>query len=78
MPQVNGKEISRELLAAAMRCDSPEELMRLAKEQGVEIAAEEAKAFLAEMEEIELDSEMLKNVAGGRSAWGDALSKCRL
>lgn len=65
MPQVNGKDVSREILAKAMQCESPEELVKLAKEQGIELTAEEAEAFLTEMEEIDLDSEMLKNVAGG-------------
>ncbi|SEH33069.1 hypothetical protein [Selenomonas sp. KH1T6] len=69
MPQVNGKEVSREILAEAMQCESPEDLVKLGKERGIELTAEEAEAFLAEMEEIDLDSEMLEKVAGG--GWSD-------
>ena len=39
--------------------------MALAKAEGVELTKEEAEAYMAEMEDMELDSESLKNVAGG-------------
>ena len=48
-----------------MTCKTVEELMELAKSEGVEMTREEADAYMAEMEDIELDSESLKNVAGG-------------
>ena len=65
MPKINGKEITKELLAEAMKCDSPEELMKLGKAHGFEMTAEQAEAYLAEMEDIDLDSAQLKKVAGG-------------
>lgn len=65
MPKLDGKEISREVIAQAMRCETPEELMKLAKEHGIELTKEEAEAFLSEIEDIELDSEVLKKAAGG-------------
>ncbi|SEH33049.1 hypothetical protein [Selenomonas sp. KH1T6] len=65
MPKIDGKEISREVLAEAMRCDTPEALMKLAKEHGIEFTVEEAEAYLSEFDDIELDSEMLKSAAGG-------------
>ena len=63
--KIDGKEISREVLAEVMQCDTPEELMKLAKAQGVELTKEESEAVLAELEDIDLDSAQLKAVAGG-------------
>ena len=48
-----------------MACESVEELMELAKAEGVELTKEEAEAYMAEMEDVELDSDALKQVAGG-------------
>ena len=45
--------------------ESVEELMELAKAEGVELTKEEAEAYMAEMEDVELDSDALKQVAGG-------------
>ena len=36
-----------------------------AKAEGVELTKEEAEAYMAEMEDVELDSDALKQVAGG-------------
>ena len=65
MPKIDGKEISREVLAKAMLCETPEELVKLAKENGVELTKEVAEAYLSEFEDIDLDSDQLKKVAGG-------------
>ena len=63
--KINGNEISKETLSKAMLCDTPEELVKLAKENGVELTAKEAEAYLSEIEDIDLDSAQLKEVAGG-------------
>lgn len=63
--KIDGKEISRKVLAEAMKCETPEELMKLAKEHGAEITKEQAEAYLSEFEDIDLDSEQLKKAAGG-------------
>ncbi len=65
MPKVNGKEISREALAEAMKCETPEALVKLAKDQGVELTKEEAEAYLSELDDLDLDSAQLSKVAGG-------------
>ena len=39
--------------------------MALAKTEGIELTKEEAEAYMAEMEDYELDEDTLKNVAGG-------------
>ena len=65
MANINGKEITKELLVKAMECDTPEELMKLAKEHDFEITKEQAEAYLSELADIDLDSEQLKKAAGG-------------
>ena len=63
--KIDGNEISKEALAKAMLCDTPEELVKLAKENGVELTAKEAEAYLSEFEDVDLDSAQMKKVAGG-------------
>ena len=63
--KIDGNAISKEVLAKAMLCETPEELMNLAKENGVELTKEVAEAYLSEMEDIDLDSDQLKKAAGG-------------
>ena len=60
-----GQEISKEVVEKAMQCDTPEELMALAKEHGFEITTKQAEAYLAELEDFDLDSEQMKKVSGG-------------
>ena len=62
---VNKNELTKEQIAKAMACETAEELMALAKSGGIELTKEEAEAYLAEMDDMELDSDALKNVAGG-------------
>ena len=62
---INKNELTKEQIAKAMHCETAEELMALAKTEGIELTKEEAEAYLAEMEDVELDEAALKNVAGG-------------
>ena len=62
---INRDEITKEQIAKAMQCKSAEELIAFAKLEGIDITKEEAEAYMAEMEDFELDEDMLKNVAGG-------------
>ena len=64
--KIDGNEVSKEMLEKAMQCDTPEELVKLAKENGIELTKEEAEAYLSEMEDIDLDSSQMKMVAGGK------------
>ncbi len=76
--KIDGKELSKELMAKALTCDTPEELVKLAKENGMEITKDEAEAFLSEMDEMDLSSNQLQKVAGG-GFWGefaDHLADC--
>ena len=62
---INKNELTKEQIAKAMSCETVEELMELAKSEGFELTKEEAEAYMAEMEDVELDSDALKQVAGG-------------
>ena len=62
---INLNELTKEQIAKAMNCETTEELMALAKAEGKEITKEEAEAYMAEFDDMELDTESLKNVAGG-------------
>ena len=57
--------VTKEQIAKAMSCETAEELMVLAKTEGVELTKEEAEAYMAELEDCELDGDTLKRVAGG-------------
>ncbi len=63
--KINGNNISKEVLTKAMACDTPKELVKLAKENGVDLTEKEAEAYLSEMEDIDLDHAQMKSVAGG-------------
>jgi predicted ribosomally synthesized peptide with nif11-like leader len=65
MGKINMNELTREQIQKAMACESVEELIELAKSEGIELTKEEAEAYMAEMEDVELDSDTLKQVAGG-------------
>ena len=62
---INKNEITKEMLAKAMQCRTAEELMALAKSEGMEVTKEEAEAYLAEIYDFELEEEALEKVAGG-------------
>jgi predicted ribosomally synthesized peptide with nif11-like leader len=62
---INKNELTKEQIQKAMACKTAEELMALAKAEGIELTKEEAEAYLVELSDVELDSDALKNVAGG-------------
>ena len=57
--------LSEEVIAKAMQCETPEQLIELAKNESIELTLDEAQAYLAEMDDVELDRTQLKSVAGG-------------
>ena len=63
---INKNELTKEMIEKAMQCETAEDLMALAKSEGIELTKEEAEAYLAELEDFELDEGMLRNVAGGQ------------
>ena len=62
---VNRKEITNEQIMKAAQCKTADELMALAKAEGVDITKEEAEAYLAELADVERDNNALGKVAGG-------------
>ena len=70
---INKNEITKEMLEKAMQCNTVEDLIALAKTEGIELTKEEAEAYLAERSDVELEGEILKQVAGG-GCWGDYLN----
>ena len=62
---INKDEITKEMVEKAMQCKTVEELIAFVKSEGIELTKEESEAYMAEIEDMELDSESLKNVAGG-------------
>ena len=65
MAKINMNELTKEQIQKAMACETAEELMAVAKAEGYELTKDEAEAYMAEMEDVELDSDALKQVAGG-------------
>ena len=72
---INKNELTKEQIEKAMQCETTDELIALAKSEGIELTKEEAEAYLAELDDFELEDDMLKNVAGGHKG-GGAPTKC--
>ena len=62
---IDKSKLTKEMLEKALKCKTPEELIYLAKTEGYEITRDEAQAYLAEAEDVELDISTLEKVAGG-------------
>ena len=62
---INRKEITSEQIMKAAQCKTADELMALAKAEGVELTKAEAEAYLAELADVELDEAQLQKAAGG-------------
>ena len=63
---INKNELTKEQIQKAMACETVEELMALAKAEGVELTKEEAESYMEELSDFELDGIALKNIAGGK------------
>ena len=62
---IDKSKITKEILEKASHCKTADQLVALAKDNGVTLTKEEAEAYLAELEDMELDAEALDKVAGG-------------
>jgi len=65
---VNKNEITKEMVEKARQCKTADELMALAKSEGVEITKDEAEAYFAELSDVELDDKLLQKAAGGQDS----------
>ena len=63
---IDKSKITKEILEEASHCKTADQLVALAKDNGVTLTKEEAEAYLAELENLELDSADLDKVAGGK------------
>lgn len=62
---INRNELTKEQVMKAMQCKTADELIALAKAEGVAITKEEAEAYMAELADVELDEAQLQKAAGG-------------
>ena len=62
---IDKTKITKEMLEKASHCKTADELITLAKTEGFEITKAEAEAYLAELENCELDTTELDKIAGG-------------
>jgi len=70
MNKLDLNSLTKDMLEKAMKCQTADELIALAKEAGVELTLEQAKAYLEELQDVEIDSETLEKVAGGMDPRG--------
>ncbi len=63
---INEKEITKEMVMKAMQCKEADDLIALAKSEGVELTREEAEAYMADLDDVELDETLLNHVARGQ------------
>ena len=63
--QLKREELTKEMVKKALRCKDADELLALAKSEGYEMTREEAEAYMAEIDDFQLDDEAMKAVAGG-------------
>lgn len=74
---INKNEITNEMLAKAMQCETAEDLIAYAKTEGVELTKAEAEAYLNELSECELEDGKLKHIAGGLIDGGSPMPESR-
>ena len=67
MEKLDLNSFTKEQIAMAKQCKTPEELIELAKKAAIELTKDQAEAYLAELQDIELDPKTLDKVAGGWS-----------
>ena len=62
---IDKTKITKEMVEKAVKCETAEELIALAKTEGFEITKDEAEAYFAELADVELNEKALRNIAGG-------------
>ena len=67
---IDKTKITKEMLAKAANCQTADELVALARTEGMEITKAEAEAYLDELEDFELRDGELKHIAGGKAPGG--------
>ncbi len=67
---IDKTKLTKEMLEKAAKCQTADELVALAKTEGMEITKAEAEAYLDELEDFELKDGELKHIAGGKAPGG--------
>ena len=62
---IDKSKVTKDMIQKAKQCKTADELVALAKSEGIDITKEEADAYLIELDNFELDSKALDKVAGG-------------
>ena len=75
--RINKNEITKEMIAKAIQCETAEDLIAYAKTEGVELTKDEAEAYLEELSECELEDGKLKHIAGGKWDGGSPMPESR-
>lgn len=76
---INKNELTKEKVAKLMSCETVEELMAVAKSEGIELTKEEAEAYMSEIDNtnlplediakcVELPHATVEELARGRTA----------
>ncbi|MCM1135216.1 MAG: Nif11-like leader peptide family RiPP precursor [Clostridium sp.] len=71
-------EPSKELIEKAKAAAAPQELLELAKAEGIELTEAEAKEGFARLRSGELSEEELENVSGGSEFWASINRKPKI
>ncbi len=58
-------QLTKELIAKAATCKSVEELLALAKAEGLELSREEAEKYFSQLSDQKLGVDEIDSVAGG-------------
>ena len=62
---IDKTKLTKEMLEKAMKCQTADELIAMAKTEGIEITKAEAEALFEKLQNEELDAGTLDKVAGG-------------
>ena len=65
MTKINKNGLTKEMIEKAMQCKTADKLLELAEAEGYEMTREEAEAYMAEINDFQLDDEVMNAVAGG-------------
>ena len=76
MAKINTKTLTQEQIEKAMACKTADELLALAKAEGIDLTKDEAEAYMAETADAELTGAELERAAGG--SWCEAFCPQRV
>ena len=68
MEKIDLNSFTKEQIAMAAKCKTPDELIELAQKGGIELTKDQAEAYLAELANYELDEAALEKIAGGNNS----------